>query len=344
MRPELLTMLPVLALTLVALDHFPRRVRRGVYFGVTTGSEFASSDEGRALASKYSRWVWLGALCAVLVLFAAYQFEMPALFAAAIVAPMPFVVAGWVKAWHAASAHAIQPKSAGTAAVADQGSEFPVGLVLLALALLILAGSGLYLWSRWEQIPERFAIHYGADGAPNGFADKRFGTVFGPLLIGVGTTLMMLFFVFATAFGTRRGGSPEVLAYRKRMGHMLGIALGAVALVISLLFAWIALFPIMNPAGASMPVWAPLIAVLAIIAAVVWPLMKMNEAPGGPGDGTPDDCWKWGMIYYNPNDPALLVEKRTGLGYTFNFANKLSWVFFVVLVIAIAAPVLLMKS
>jgi uncharacterized membrane protein len=30
------------------------------------------------------------------------------------------------------------------------------------------------------------------------------------------------------------------------------------------------------------------------------------------------------MIYHNPNDPALLVEKRMGIGWTFNFANK--WV------------------
>lgn len=31
------------------------------------------------------------------------------------------------------------------------------------------------------------------------------------------------------------------------------------------------------------------------------------------------------MIYYNPDDPAVLVEKRFGIGYTLNFGNGRSW-------------------
>ena len=48
----------------------------------------------------------------------------------------------------------------------------------------------------------------------------------------------------------------------------------------------------------------------------------------GPDDAAgrnvaPDDdaCWKWGLFYYNPDDPAMFVEKRFGVGYTVNFAN-----------------------
>jgi uncharacterized membrane protein len=46
--------------------------------------------------------------------------------------------------------------------------------------------------------------------------------------------------------------------------------------------------------------------------------------------------WKAGFIYWNPNDSAILVPKRIGIGYTFNFANKWSWM----AVIAILAMVL----
>ncbi|URZ01917.1 DUF5808 domain-containing protein [Clostridium felsineum] len=35
-----------------------------------------------------------------------------------------------------------------------------------------------------------------------------------------------------------------------------------------------------------------------------------------------DEYWKYGLIYYNPNDNSLLVEKRAGIGMTFNFAKK----------------------
>ena len=38
-----------------------------------------------------------------------------------------------------------------------------------------------------------------------------------------------------------------------------------------------------------------------------------------------DQFWKWGMFYYNPNDPAIFVEKRFGIGITLNFARPQAW-------------------
>ena len=45
------------------------------------------------------------------------------------------------------------------------------------------------------------------------------------------------------------------------------------------------------------------------------------------------------MFYYNKNDPAWMVEKRVGIGYTINFANKkasISLVLFILLIIIFA--------
>ena len=42
-------------------------------------------------------------------------------------------------------------------------------------------------------------------------------------------------------------------------------------------------------------------------------------------DPQSDSYWKAGMFYYNPNDPAIFVAKRVGIGYTVNFANKMCW-------------------
>ena len=35
--------------------------------------------------------------------------------------------------------------------------------------------------------------------------------------------------------------------------------------------------------------------------------------------------WVAGGFYVNPDDPRLMVEKRYGLGWTFNFAHPISW-------------------
>ncbi len=49
-----------------------------------------------------------------------------------------------------------------------------------------------------------------------------------------------------------------------------------------------------------------------------------------------DRFWKMGFIYYNREDPAMMVPKRFGLGYTINLGNILSWVILTVIVAAIA--------
>jgi uncharacterized membrane protein len=43
-------------------------------------------------------------------------------------------------------------------------------------------------------------------------------------------------------------------------------------------------------------------------------------------DGTPDRAWKVGGLWYvNPDDPAIWVEHRVGLGYTLNIGNWRAW-------------------
>jgi len=54
-------------------------------------------------------------------------------------------------------------------------------------------------------------------------------------------------------------------------------------------------------------------------------MTKKWSEPSEPMNPTPNECWKANIFYYNPNDSALFVEKREGLGYTFNFANRWSW-------------------
>jgi hypothetical protein len=42
-------------------------------------------------------------------------------------------------------------------------------------------------------------------------------------------------------------------------------------------------------------------------------------------DPMSDKSWKWGYFYFNPNDPALVVPLRTGVGQSFNCARPSIW-------------------
>ncbi|MBI4890722.1 MAG: hypothetical protein HY821_08865 [Acidobacteria bacterium] len=66
--------------------------------------------------------------------------------------------------------------------------------------------------------------------------------------------------------------------------------------------------------------------------------MKSYEAPKAPRE-----AWKLGVFYYNPDDPDIMVPKRTGLGYTMNFARPASWWFLVGLVLLIAIPLFVLR-
>jgi uncharacterized membrane protein len=48
------------------------------------------------------------------------------------------------------------------------------------------------------------------------------------------------------------------------------------------------------------------------------------------------DAYKFGFIYWKKSDKRVVVPKRLpGLGWTLNFANPLSYVFLVILVLII---------
>ncbi|MCR5624551.1 MAG: DUF5808 domain-containing protein [Lachnospiraceae bacterium] len=53
-----------------------------------------------------------------------------------------------------------------------------------------------------------------------------------------------------------------------------------------------------------------------------------------------DDNWKYGMFYYNPNDPRLNVEKRAGLGATVNMAHPVGKVLLGVMALSLVVLVL----
>jgi uncharacterized membrane protein len=66
-------------------------------------------------------------------------------------------------------------------------------------------------------------------------------------------------------------------------------------------------------------------------------IMPVDASEAVTGDRTPDSAWKLGQFYYNPDDPAVVVEKRFGIGYTLNFGNRKSWL----IMLAMLAPVAL---
>ncbi len=89
---------------------------------------------------------------------------------------------------------------------------------------------------------------------------------------------------------------------------------------------------------------------LAVAVSLFLPIGRSRAQPNadtdhefpGPESRSDDRNWVAGLIYYNPDDPDLLVPRRLGYGWTVNFGHPRGKLFLLVLIGLILLPVVLM--
>lgn len=206
-----------------------------------------------------------------------------------------------------------------------------------ALALVPLLVSAVTLGIFWKRLPVRLPIHWGFNGHPNGWAARSPWTVFGPLAGGATVVALLTY----TGVGASRY-SPGFAGRKTVLGAALQ-GLRAVAWLISMLFSAAACLPLAKDSTAWVyfVVAGSVVASLLLLAFLVDRSLRLpKEALTAARRTTDDRFWTAGLIYRNPDDPALWVPKRTGLGYTLNFGQPVAWMVLIgILLFAVAYPV-----
>jgi uncharacterized membrane protein len=86
------------------------------------------------------------------------------------------------------------------------------------------------------------------------------------------------------------------------------------------------------PAVVVVLLWGILIIGLLVLFLPTHLFRARNGSPAerqraGPICRDDERCWMGGFLYNNPDDPDLMVPKRYGLGWTFNFGHPLGkWI------------------
>ena len=340
---------PTVVMLVIALV-LPHWSHRGLFFGVTVGADFAPTAEGRAILRGYRGTVAATGLLALAMASAAFWHLLWLSLAAPFVAAAGMLV-GYLRAHHAALAHAAAPDTFREASLHVRRERLPGSLFGQSLPFLILASAGLYAAHHWDELPARIPIHFDVKGAPNGWAAKGLFSVFG----GAGFTallcLLMLLFSYTLLRSSRPGttGAPSGTLRRVFLRGLL-----ACEFLLAFVGTCVSIMPF-----ATSPQGRQGITLLVIVAAMAFPLVLLSylgiaasramgrgataETGRQParGDGTPDACWRKGMFYVNKDDPALWVPKRFGIGYTLNFGNRWAWVVMALLLaIALAGLIL----
>lgn len=349
----------------------PAWSRPEIYFAVTVPAGFRGTAAGRQIRDRYRRWVAAGSALALVLVAAAVPADSPGLMVAAAFLQIGLALGAFLGARRGVLPHAQAPAEveAGTlppGADSQLGAEtgpgpeaLPGGAAGLLGPFLLLGAMAAYLAWRWQEIPDRFISHWDDRWQPNGWMDKSVPVLFGPLVTGALLCAGLALLAWGLMRWSRRVHStgPSARAETSRRRAVAGLVL-AMSYLMALVFGAIGLVPFLQTPAAARAFTVALLAgavIVPVVLLVAWFLRHGKQftasarqeeasvpAEAPIGDRTPDACWKAGLFYYNPDDPALLVEKRFGIGYTFNFARPAAWWLLAALLLLPLVPLLVM--
>ncbi|MGE5327449.1 MAG: DUF1648 domain-containing protein [Deltaproteobacteria bacterium] len=350
--PLMVVMISTVILSGFLLYKLPGLTRPDIFFSVTIQPDFRESESAQAIVARYRREIVLHSLIGIALIVLVVLLRIPG----ALVVGLLWQVFGFFIAFLRARAkvmpQAAEPSAVREADLAPARTRLPGGWLGQMGPFAILIVTGVWLRLHWDEIPDKFTVHWGFDGRPNGWASHTPVGVYGPLLMGMAVCAGLCLMNYAIAAFSRRVHVRGAAAgFELRFRHiMLSIMLG-VEYFVALLISWVGLLALRS-AQAGPNAGPVLLGTFALSAIVTYVIIRTGQGgtrlagsgqsffdSGGEvsptGDRTPDRFWKAGMFYVNPDDPAIMVEARFGVGYTLNFGRPLSWV---ILVLVIATP------
>jgi uncharacterized membrane protein len=210
--------------------------------------------------------------------------------------------------------------------------RFPVRWLLPALALI--AATVVTGLLRYPHLPAELTLSAGRV-VPKSPA-SAFAPVIGQAFLTAMWTGILLLVYRARPDLDAADPSASAARYRAFLGRAARTMLTVVACVdlTLLLYAlrdWRLLM--VSPGVALLPVAAGLFTIIAMIIRTGQGGFRLVSGSAALGAGyTPatadrddDRFWKAGVFYFNRDDPALMVAKRFGAGWTLNFGNRLAW-------------------
>ncbi|MBI4850617.1 MAG: DUF1648 domain-containing protein [Acidobacteria bacterium] len=208
----------------------------------------------------------------------------------------------------------------------------------IAIAITIMIPT-LVLIYYYPLLPDKIPVHWDLLGRPDKWAEKNIFSVF--FLPVIMVYLQGLFWLIKYGMLQAKMTLPAEVAEEffalKEESLKVGISLlDQIRLLQAILMGAISLNILSATLGnGDVTKWIIVLAILADVVILVLcaynisKIMKIEDKlkaiSGRSYVENARDAKHWyggGMFYYNPDDPALFIEKKVGYGYTMNFANK----------------------
>ncbi len=309
-------------LFLALLFLIPVRARGGaVLLTLPVLPEFAAGEAARKLIARYRAGDGLVALLAAAIAFLGWRAQSNAGLIAAPLVQLAGMGTLWMLTWRALLPHRAPQHVVRTASLTGPTGPSAAwyGATLGALAPIALTVA--YLAVRWQSLPAHYVTHWDIHGQPNGWGNHTVSDVFFPCGFAV------LLVLWITGMGWLIGRFSPASKRKPEVQSFTTVTLTAAAWLVSCLMSAVAFLATLpgNPerghewfiAGIIVPVFG----FLAFLGLRARKAFQANPAEST----TPAQAWVGGVFYYNPADQAVMVPKRSGMGYTFNFARPAAW-------------------
>ncbi|MWV45590.1 hypothetical protein GRF59_18415 [Paenibacillus sp. HJL G12] len=211
--------------------------------------------------------------------------------------------------------------------------------------MLVSAGLALVYY---DHFPASISMKFNWEGEVTRSVAKSIRTVLGPNLMQL-VMIALFMFINRTILKSKQQinpDHPEQSAAQNAIFRLRWSMFNTVSgMIMVLMLSFIQLNMRFELQGSILMLVTLLMPALIVIMALILSLTtgQGGRRIGGHGRGTgtttvnDDRFWKLGFIYFNPDDPALFVEKRMGIGWTVNFARPAAWMVFVVTLVVITA-------
>lgn len=346
MLATILIWLLVDALLMASFFWMPVMRGEDAFFGVRVSDDFYRT-EGRRLLRRY--WFWLLMLFveieAIGILVSLYRAELPL----ARIASFPLVVLP------AVILYILFYRQVKPFAVVDAEQRFAsalkrrhlseyTNLYLEAIVLCLSVVPSLFLIYYYPRLPEKIPVHWDWMGRPDGFARKSFGSVFflSMTLVYLQGLFLLVKHGLLTVKMTLPAGehAEEYLRGKEEFLNTVMKMMDWVRVVVAMMMSALLMNIVFSSVEhlrhlTTIAIIVDSASTLLLVAICVYYCVRLvridrrlKRAVGRVYVQRGRDAAHWyagGLFYYNPEDPALFVEKLVGFGYTFNMANR--WVY-----------------
>lgn len=199
----------------------------------------------------------------------------------------------------------------------------------------------------YDRVPEVIPMQYGFDGEVTRTAVKNIGSVFMLNFIQlflIGIFLLANYAIRSTKQNVNAEQPQESVERERSYRRGMSLLLIGFSFLLILFFTFIQFGTLFGIGGSVLSGGSAGFVIVPAVLLVAIAIRLFRARGDAPKVGS-DSHWKGGILYWNPQDSALFVEKRVGVGWTINAARPLVWVMaavfigVVVLIVSLATSV-----